>query len=404
VSAVTERIRVMRVITRMNVGGPALQASVLMRGLDPERFDQRLYTGAVGPGEADYLDLRGSDIGAHRVATLGRRVRPADDLRTFAALVAEMRRFRPHIVHTHMAKAGFLGRAAALVARVPARVHTYHGHLLYGYFSPAKTRLVVAAERMSALTCDRLVTVGTRVRDELVAAGVGRHAQYAVVPPGTALGPLPDRAAARLALGVPGEEPVVAFVGRLTRVKRPDRLVAVARRLQRLVPGVRFVVCGGGDAAEEVAAAARTFDGAMRLVGWRPDVETVYAAADLVLLTSDNEGTPVSLIEAGLAGVPVVATRVGSVGEVVQDGVTGLLAACDDDELARRAARLLRDEPLRQEMGRRARAWTSRRFGPERLVCDTTVLYRAIAEERGWWPARTDRPPEEEAEEKEEAR
>jgi glycosyltransferase involved in cell wall biosynthesis len=382
----------MRVITRMNVGGPAIQASVLMRGLDPERFDQRLYTGAVGPGEADYLDLRAADIGAHRVATLGRRVRPADDLRTFAALVAEMRRFRPHIVHTHMAKAGLLGRAAALMARVPARVHTFHGHLLYGYFSPGKTRLVVTAERMSALASDRLVAVGTRVRDELVAAGVGRVAQYAVVPPGTTLGPLPARAAARLALGVPGEGPVVAFVGRLTRIKRPDRFVSVAHRLRRLVPGVRFIVCGGGDAAGEVAAAARAFDGAMRLVGWLPDVETVYAAADLVLLTSDNEGTPVSLIEAGLAGVPVVATRVGSVGEVVQDGVTGLLAPCDDDELARCAARILLDEALRREMGRRARAWTSRRFGPERLVTDITDLYTAVAEERGWWPAA--RPPE----------
>jgi glycosyltransferase involved in cell wall biosynthesis len=382
------RIRVMRVITRMNVGGPALQASILMRGLDPERFDQRLYTGAVGPGEADYLDLRAPDISSHRLAALGRSVRPADDVRAIASLAAEMRRFRPHIVHTHMAKAGLLGRAAAVAARVPARVHTYHGHLLYGYFSPAKTRMVVATERMSALVCDRLVAVGARVRDELVDAGVGRRDQYVVVPPGTALGPLPDRRAARIALGVPGEEPVVAFVGRLTRVKRPDRLVSVARELRRLVPGVRFVICGGGDAAGEVDAAAAEFGGALRMTGWRSDTETVYAAADLVLLTSDNEGMPVSLIEAGLAGVPVVATNVGSVGEVVQDGVTGLLGPCDAVELARRAARLLLDEPLRREMGMRARVWAERRFGPGRLVSDVAGIYTSIAEERGWWPTR----------------
>jgi glycosyltransferase involved in cell wall biosynthesis len=387
VSAAT-RIRVMRVITRMNVGGPALQAGVLMRGLDPERFDQRLYTGLVGPGEADHLDLRDAGIEAHRMATLGRSVRPADDARAVASLVAEMRRFRPHIVHTHLAKAGLLGRTAAVLARVPSRVHTFHGHLLYGYFSPVKTRLVVAAERAAARRCDRLVAVGSRVRDELVAAGVGRLHQYAVVPPGTALRPLPDRAAARLALGVPGQEPVVAFVGRLTRVKRPDRLVSVARELRRLVPGVRFVVCGDGDAAGEVAAAAGEFGTALRPVGWRPDVETVYAAADLVLLTSDNEGMPVSLIEAGLAGVPVVATKVGSVGEVVQDGVTGLLGPCDAVELAARAARLLTDEPLRREMGLRARAWTERRFGPDRLASDIAAIYTSIAEERGWWPAR----------------
>lgn len=378
----------MRVIARMNVGGPALQASVLMRGLDPDVFDQRLYTGVVEPGEADYLDLRARDIAPHRLSTLGRSVRPADDLRAVASLVAEMRSFRPHIVHTHTAKAGLLGRTAATLARVPARVHTYHGHLLYGYFSPAKTRLVVATERMSARVCDRLVAVGTRVRDDLVAAGVGRPDQYVVVPPGTALGPLPDRAFARARLGVSGDGPVVAYVGRLTRIKRPDRLVGVARELRRRVPGVRFVICGGGDATAEVEAAARASGGWMRLVGWRPDVETVYAAADLVLLTSDNEGMPVSLIEAGLAGLPVVATRVGSVPEVVRDGVTGLLAACDDAEPAAQAARLLLDEPLRREMGRRAHAWATQRFGPERLVSDVAGIYTSIAGERGWWPAR----------------
>ncbi|GLY80695.1 glycosyltransferase [Actinoallomurus iriomotensis] len=383
-----ERIRVMRIIARMNVGGPALQASVLMRGLDRELFDQRLYTGTVEPGEADYLELRARDVTPHRIATLGRSIRPADDARAVASLVAEMRRFRPHIVHTHTAKAGLLGRTAAVLARVPARVHTYHGHLLYGYFSPAKTQLVVHSERMSARLCDRLVAVGTRVRDELIGAGIGRAEQYAVVPPGTELRPPPARAAARLALGLPGDGPVVAFVGRLTGVKRPDRLVEVARELRRLVPGVRFVICGSGDAAGEVAAAAPEFDGAMRMVGWRRDVETVYGAADLVLLTSDNEGMPVSLIEAALSGLPVVATRVGSVAEVVHDGVTGLLAPCDAGTLARRAAGLLLDDPRRREMGRRARAWATQRFGAERLVADITGIYGSIAEERGWWPVR----------------
>jgi glycosyltransferase involved in cell wall biosynthesis len=315
-------------------------------------------------------------------------VRPADDARAVASLVAEMRAFRPHIVHTHTAKAGLLGRTAAMLARVPARVHTYHGHLPYGSSSPAKTRLVVTTERMSARVCDRLVAVGTRVRDDLVAAGVGRLDQYVVVPPGAALGPLPDRAFARARLGVSGDGPVVAYVGRLTRIKRPDRLAGVARELRRRVPGVRFVVCGGGDATAEVEAAAEASGGSIRLLGWRPDVETVYAAADLVLLTSDDEGMPVSLIEAGLAGLPVVATRVGSVAEVVRDGVTGLLAACDEAELAAQAARLLLDDPMRREMGRRAYAWATQRFGPERLVSDVAGIYASIAGERGWWPAR----------------
>jgi glycosyltransferase involved in cell wall biosynthesis len=376
----------MRVIARMNVGGPALQVSTLMRGLDDELFDHRLYAGFVGPDEADYVDQRAPDVQVCRVPTLGRAVRPTDDLRALAALTAAMRRFRPHIVHTHTAKAGTLGRAAAVLARVPARVHTYHGHLLHGYFSPAKTRLLVQAERGLAAVTDRLVAVGRTVRDDLLAAGIGEPRQYAVVPPGTTPAVPSPRPEARRQLGLPADGPVVAYVGRVTRVKRPDRFLSVAREVRRAVPDARFLVCGGGDLQSELETAADLRE-SLHLLGWRADVETVYAAADLVLLTSDNEGMPVSLIEAGLAGVPTVATNVGSVSEVVQDGQTGLLAPPDAQALTRHAIRLLGDDGLRSRMGQQARAWTARKFGAERLVQDTHDLYASIAVERGWWPS-----------------
>ncbi len=325
-----KRIRVMRVIARMNVGGPALQITQLMRGLGAEYFDQRLYSGFVGPGEADYVRLCAPDVEVQRIPALGRTVRPADDIRSLALLTAAMRDFRPHIVHTHTAKAGTIGRLAAILAHAPVRVHTFHGHLLHGYFSPAKTRLVVMAERALARFSDRLVAVGDSVRDDLVAAGVGRAAQYVVVPPGTALGALPDRVVARDKLDLPPAAPVVAYVGRLTGIKRPDRLLDVARAVFREVPGVRFLICGDGDLRDgdlRQSAAGGDLSGCLRLLGWRSDVETVYAAADVVLLTSDNEGAPVSLIEAGLAGRPAVATRVGGVPDVVRDESTGLLVA-----------------------------------------------------------------------------
>lgn len=376
----------MRVIARMNVGGPALQVAAISRGLPPELFDQRVYCGSPAAGEADYVRLAAPDIPVRRVPGLGRPVRLGGDVQGLAALVAEMCRFRPHIVHTHTAKAGVLGRTAAALARVPARVHTFHGHLLHGYFSRVGTGLVVATERAFARVSDRLIAVGARVRDDLLAAGVGHPGQYVVVPPGTRLGPLPDRARARRALGLPEGVPVVAYVGRITGVKRPDRFVEVARAIHRELPEVRFAVCGEGDLLGELLDAAPALDGRLHTLGWRADVETVYAAADLVLLTSDNEGMPVSLIEAGLAGLPAVATRVGGVPEVVRHEETGLLAPPWARELAAHAIRLLRDEPTRLRMGRAARAWTTERFTAERLVADIHRVYTAIAVERGWWP------------------
>ncbi|MGC9665575.1 glycosyltransferase [Planosporangium sp. 12N6] len=389
----------MQIIARMNVGGPALLVSAVLRDLEPERFDQRLYAGEVGDDEADYLRLCAPDLPVHRVPGLGRSVRPGDDLRALGHLVTAMRRFRPHIVHTHTAKAGVLGRIAAGLAGVPAQVHTYHGHLLHGYFSRSVTRAVTGAERALAHRTARLVAVGARVRDDLLAAGIGRPEQYAVLPPGTDLRPAPPAEEARALLGLPARGPVIAYVGRITGIKRPDRLVGVARAVLASAPDATFVACGDGDLFGELTEATADLGDAIRLLGWRADVETVYAAADVTLLTSDNEGMPVSLIESGLAGVPAVATHVGSVAEIVVDGRTGLLAAPHTaaghdgpahderaltDELAAHVVRLLHDHPLRLEMGRQARELTADRFGTRRLVAGTRDLYTSLAAERGW--------------------
>jgi glycosyltransferase involved in cell wall biosynthesis len=378
-------LRVMRIIARTNVGGPALQASILMRGLSADRFEQRLYAGSLAAGEADFLELRAPDISVHRVPSLSRQVKLGDDVRAFSFIVSEMRKFRPHIVHTHTAKAGVTGRIAAMMTRVPVRIHTFHGHLLHGYFSGAATRTLVAAESALARHTDKLIAVGVQVRDDLLAAGVGRAGQYVVVPPGTSLGPLPSRLAARRALGVPPDAQVVAFVGRLTRVKRPDRLLAVAHEVSRAVPGTRFVVCGDGDLSADIQHAASHGHGDIKALGWRADVETVYAAADIVLLTSDNEGMPVSLIEAAMARLPAVATNVGSVAEVVQHETTGILVGTEHEDLVHAVLRLLADEQLRRDMGDRARLWATARFGPERLVSDIEQLYQSMALARGWW-------------------
>lgn len=375
------RLRVMRVIARMNVGGPAVQVSGLMRHLPQDEFDQRLYTGWCAEDEADFLDTQAPDVEAHRIEGLGRAIRPGDDARAFARLVAEMRRFRPHIVHTHTAKAGILGRTAARVAGVAsATVHTFHGHLLHGYFSPLKTRGVITLEATLARSTDRLVAVGPHVRDDLLAAGIGGQGQFAIIPPGLELpGGLP-RSEARESLGVPGDTPVISFIGRLAPIKRPDRFVEVARLVHAVRPDVRFIVAGDGSAAELLRAAADTLP--ITMLGWRDDVHNVLAASDAVMLTSDNEGTPLSLIQAALAGLPVIATNVGSVLDVVVDGETGWLAAPEPRQLAEATLEFLERSMEAKRRGSEAQRRALRLYGVQRLVEDHARVYRQIARSR----------------------
>lgn len=367
----------MNVIARMNVGGPAVLIASTMRGMTGDDVDCRLVTGYCAEDEADYLITQAPDIAATRIDGLGRSIRPWSDASSVAALMAQMREFRPDIVHTHTAKAGVVGRTAArLVSRDIRIVHTYHGHLLHGYFSPAKTRAVTGLERSLARVTDRLVSVAGPVRDDLLAAGIGRPSQHAVILPGVELGPLPSGADARAALGITGTGPVVTLMGRITGIKRPDRFAAAVRLVTALRPDVTFVVAGAGDLAEGLAA--QVSDLPVRMLGWRDDVETVLAASDVLVLTSDNEGTPLSLIQAGLAGVPVVATDVGAVRTVVDDEVTGLLCATTPQSVAGALDRLLADPSAARAMGDRAREAMTARFGMGRMVSDHERLYRQL--------------------------
>ena len=319
-------MRLLSIVTRMNVGGPAMQISSLMRGFAGTDIYQVLLTGNVLADETDYLDVAGSDLRFRRVPDLQREIRPAQDAKALKDIVRFVNDFDPHIIHTHTTKAGVLGRAAATLTRSPAkRVHTFHGHLLHGYFSPTATREVVRIERAFARRTDRLIAVGDQVRDDLLAAGVGKPEQFRTVPPGVDLGPIPDRDKARKSLGLDPDVPVVCFIGRLTQIKRIDRLTEVIRATSTQLPDVHFVIAGHGS---EFALLERTQEEEafnLHLLGWYHDVARVLAASDVLVLTSDNEGTPVSIIQAMHAGVPAVSTDVGSVHSLVQDGETGIL-------------------------------------------------------------------------------
>ena len=373
-----ESVRVLRIIARMNVGGPAWQSSVLTRGLAGHGYEPRLLAGRVAKGEADFVALRDPDLPVVDIEGLGRSVRIGGDLRAFVSICREIRRFRPHIVHTHTAKAGVLGRLAAFVNRVPVRVHTFHGHVLHGYFSPPVSRLVRLVERVLARGTTALVAVGERVRDELVEAGIGQRDRFTAIAPGVEEPPAIDREIARQLLGLPLEVPVVMFVGRLTAVKRPDRLVEAFGMVLERIPEAVLAVAGEGELLEEVRRSVERLGDSVRLLGWQSDVGRLYAAADLVVISSDNEGMPMTLIEAAMAGVPGVTTDVGSASEVVVHGSTGLVVAPDARDLADAIIVLLVDDDRRSDMGRAAAEQAIVRFGAARLVADHVALYRRI--------------------------
>lgn len=385
-----DRIRVLRIIARLNVGGPALHASLLTERLDPARYDSTLAAGAVEPTEADYLALHGRTLPRLvPIRGLGREIRGTQDLAALGALVALVRRLRPHIVHTHTAKAGTLGRLAARLCRVPVVVHTYHGHVLRGYFSPAKTRLFVAIERTLARLTDALVAVSPRVREELLDLGIGRAHRFEVVPLGLDLERFASseqlRGELRHELGIDATVPLAGIVARLAPIKAHEVLLDAARLLGARPVPPQVVIVGDGERrpALEARAAADGLRGRVHFLGWRADLPRIYADLDVVVLCSRNEGSPVALIEAMAAGRPVVATRVGGVPDVVTDGETGLLVPQDDPPaLAQAIARVLDDGELARRLGAAGRPRAVERFGAARLVRDIDALYARLLSEK----------------------
>jgi len=371
-----EPIRVMRIIARMNVGGPAVQISGLMRGFDQSRFEQRLYTGYCGEDESDYLNEVAIDVIPHRVEGLGRRISLVSDAKVLIYMIREIRNFKPHIIHTHTAKAGVIGRLASLISlHKSTRIHTFHGHLLYGYFGPVKTRLVVFAERFLGSQTEVLVAVGHRVRAELLEAGIGKPEKFVVVPPGLSLGELIPKEVARKEFGLNSPDLVCGFVGRVTQIKRPDRFLDVVKELKIRGRAIQFIIAGDGELIEECRKRVLEENLPVTFLGWQNDISKVFSTLDLVILTSDNEGTPLSLIQAGLARLPVVSTNVGSILEVVQNGKTGFVTDKNVTSLTDAIEKLLFDPGLRQIIGNSAYEFTTNNFGVKRLVDDYQKLY-----------------------------
>jgi glycosyltransferase involved in cell wall biosynthesis len=388
-------VRILRVIARLNMGGPALHVAYLTDGLKRRGYETTLVAGSLARGEdsmAFVADAR--DVPVIRIDELGREISPLRDLIATFRLARLIRQERPQILHTHTAKAGTVGRVAALLAgprRPPIGVHTFHGHVLRGYFGPLRSLFFRLLERWLAARTTALIAVSPQVRDDLVSLGIAPRERFAVIRLGIELderiaAEQNGRGESRRYLGIPDERFAVGWIGRMTAVKRTDDVLVAFKRLRE--SGVDATLCMVGDGPDRTGLEQRAHDlGIVRdtlFLGYQEDVAPFYAAFDALVLPSSNEGTPVSVIEALGAGRPVVATRVGGVPDVVRDGVDGFLVEPGaTDELADRLAELAQDPALRERMGKQGRDRVLPRYAVQRLVEDVDQLYRSLLSAAG---------------------
>lgn len=383
-------MRIARVLTRLNLGGPARQVLASDPLLQARGHELVVFAGEPEPGEGDLLDaLRERGVDARRVPGLSRGWSIAGDLRARRFLRRELEGFRPEVVHTHASKAGALGRSA--VRRMPqvARVHTFHGHVLEGYFGPGLSRGLAAVERRLARETDRIVAVSHATADDLVRLAIVPEERLVVVPPGIDLEPflaLERRTGElRALLGAGPQVFLVGVIGRLAEVKRPEWALDVLELLAARHPRLQIVFVGDGELRGMLERRIRALPDALRerahLIGTRADMPVVLSELDAVLLTSRSEGLPVALIEAGAAGLPVVATRVGGVPELVAEERTGWLGA-SVDELAFALAKLIEAPEEARAMGARARLRVATRHGAVALAERLERLYAAVVQER----------------------
>lgn len=381
-------IRVLRLFSRLNVGGPSVHVILLTAGLRDRGYQTRLIVGQEEPLEGNLFGFaEEKGVACTQLAALGREIRPLGDLRALWALRRLIREFRPVIVHTHTAKAGVLGRLAARLTGVPLVVHTYHGHVLRGYFGPVKTAFFRGLERLLGPLTDVLLAVSPAVKQDLVELGVAPASKIRVVPLGLDLEPLAGvlpRGTLRREAGLPEGAPLIGVVGRLVPIKDISTFLEAAARVRNSIGSCHFALVGDGQ--ERALLEARVPDlglrGAVRFFGWRKDMGAVYGDLDVVVNSSRNEGTPVSLIEALAAGRPVVATRVGGTPDLLGEDRGLLVPPGDPSALASAILECLRDPAAAAARARAGQRHVLRHHAVGRLLADMDGLYRELLESR----------------------
>ncbi len=380
-------MKVLRIIARLNIGGPAVHVTFLTAGLNSEKYQSILVSGIVSEGEGDmsYFAYK-HGVEPVIIPELGREIGLKNDLKALYRLIKLIRTEKPDIIHTHTAKAGTLGRIAAIMAGVPYKVHTFHGHVLHSYFGPLKTKFFILIERFLAKFTDKIIVISPLQFQELCYdIKIARPNKFAVIPLGFDLAQFLNseihRGKFRKELNIPEDILLVGIVGRLTAIKNHTLFLKSASKVLESVFNVKFIIVGDGELNTELKNLAIELGISDKVIflGWREDMPVVYSDLDVVTLTSLNEGTPVTLIEAMASAKPVVATAVGGVPDIVSDGQTGIIVPSGDKEkFASAIVDLLLSPEKRKEFGINAREFVRTRFTKERLCADMDELYTSL--------------------------
>lgn len=375
------KLRVLHIVTRLNVGGPAFELQALQKFFTSE-IHSELLVGVCENDEIEFLDSNEIDGEVSIVDKLHRSVHLPTDFKAFWAIRRAISLKKPDIVHTHMSKAGLLGRLASMSVRHrPLIVHTYHGHVLDGYFGKVTTRAVIAIERFLARRSARLLAIGTKTKADLIDRHIGNPHQIVVIPTGMLSIEGKSKATVRKSLGISQDQFVIIFAGRLTRIKRIDRLVEVIRLLA-YKEDLTWIVAGGGAEKKLVEEVIEKDIANIRFLGWRRDLDDIFCGSDLSILLSDNEGTPLSVIQAGFHGVPTLATPAGSIGDLIIDNLNGFLVEPNVDVIAKRIDLLIDHPEVVKKVGQTCRTIFKDNFTGRSSAEHHTRIYREITNER----------------------
>jgi glycosyltransferase involved in cell wall biosynthesis len=395
----SRKIKVLHIITRLDMGGSAQNTLLSCLGLDPALYSVTLVKGSTEESnmsreevkrlEQQLASARRQGVTVITIPTLVRRISPWHDLRAFLAILRHLRRLRPDIVHTHTSKAGLLGRLAARLARVPVVVHTPHGHVFYGHFGPTLSRFFLLVERMLSKITHHLIALTPGEAEDYMDLEVMPPHKISVIPSGIDLrrfaGARVDRLSKRRELGLPPAALAVGFVGWLLPIKGLSFLVRAMPGILARHPESFLVVVGKGDEEVKLRSLADSLglNGRVLFLGWRPDVDEILPCLDLLVLPSLNEGMGRVLVEAMAAGVPIVASRTGGVPDLVWDGQNGLLVPpADSGALGQAISQLFRDEPGRRRMAAKGKKVCGQ-YSAEGMVEQISHLY-AVLQERLW--------------------